>query len=538
MEKNSLKYTGLLAFIVWGALLLMHLLPSITMGGRVLRRVDILGDVRRPSKPVSEPDSLLPPPPKVKPAFVDTCRAGMTCIEDYSDSTMRGMTRFYQALDELAKAPRPVRIAYFGDSFIEADILTADLREMLQQKYGGCGVGFVTITSMTSGFRPTVRHSFSGWQSHSVMDSVFFDRSKLGVSGHYFIPNTGAYVELRGQKNYASRLDTCQRASIFFYNRGTTTLSVRVNRGEATTETFEPIDDLQEMTVEGNIGSVRWTVESADSTLFYGLAMDGTSGIVLDNFSLRGSSGLSLRSVPVWMMREFNEQRPYDLIILQYGLNVATERGRNYDRYIAGMQTTVEHLKEAFPQAAILVVSVGDRDYKTEEGELRTMPGIKNLVRYQQNLAADEAVAFWNMFEAMGGEGSMAEMVHAKPSLANYDYTHINFRGGKYLAGLLYESLIYGKEQYDRRRAGIKNLVRYQQNLAADEAVAFWNMFEAMGGEGSMAEMVHAKPSLANYDYTHINFRGGKYLAGLLYESLIYGKEQYDRRRAYYEEEP
>lgn len=67
-------------------------------------------------------------------------------------------------------------------------------------------------------------------------------------------------------------------------------------------------------------------------------------------------------------MREFNEQRPYDLIILQYGLNVATERGRNYDRYIAGMQTTVEHLKEAFPQAAILVVSVGDRDYKTEEG--------------------------------------------------------------------------------------------------------------------------------------------------------------------------
>ena len=51
-------------------------------------------------------------------------------------------------------------------------------------------------------------------------------------------------------------------------------LSVRVNRGEATTETFEPIDDLQEMTVEGNIGSVRWTVESADSTLFYGLAMD------------------------------------------------------------------------------------------------------------------------------------------------------------------------------------------------------------------------------------------------------------------------
>lgn len=93
----------------------------------------------------------------------------MTCIEDYSDSTLRGMTPFYRALDELAQRPRQVRIAVFGDSFIEADILTADLRNMLQDKYGGCGVGFVTITSMTSGFRPTVRHSFGGWQSHSVM---------------------------------------------------------------------------------------------------------------------------------------------------------------------------------------------------------------------------------------------------------------------------------------------------------------------------------------------------------------------------------
>ena len=117
-----------------------------------------------PPKPVTkkDPDSLLPPPPKVKPAFVDTCRAGMTCIEDYSDSTMRGMTRFYQALDELAKAPHSGSYCLFQQLLIEADILTADLREMLQQKYGGCGVGFVTITSMTSGFRPTVRHSFSG----------------------------------------------------------------------------------------------------------------------------------------------------------------------------------------------------------------------------------------------------------------------------------------------------------------------------------------------------------------------------------------
>ena len=453
MEKSVLKHTGWLMFIVVAVLLLMGLLPGTTIGTHVLRRVDILGDVRPSPETVSEPDTLLPPPPKVKPAFVDTCRSGMTCIEDYSDSTLRGMTPFYRALDELAANPRLVRIAYFGDSFIEADILTADLRAMLQERYGGCGVGFVTITSMTSGYRPTVRHSFNGWQSHSIMDSVFFDRSKQGISGHYFIPNPGAYVELRGQKNYASRLDTCEHASIFFYNKDSLHLSARVNKGESHNYLLSPSGGLQEVRVDGRIGSIRWTVDRADSTLFYGLAMDGKQGIILDNFSLRGSSGLSLRGIPQQMLKQFNRQRPYDLIILEYGLNVATERGRNYDNYQKGLLAAIGHLKTCFPQAGILLLSVGDRDYKNENGDLRTMPGVKNLIRYQQNIAAESGIAFWNMFEAMGGEGSMAKLVHAKPSMANYDYTHINFRGGKHLAGLLYETLMYGKEQYDRRRA-------------------------------------------------------------------------------------
>ena len=186
------------------------------------------------------------------------------------------------------------------------------------------------------------------------------------------------------------------------------------------------------MQVEGRIGSVRWTVNQADSTLFYGMAMDGTQGIIVDNFSLRGSSGLSLRTIPASIIKEFNEQRPYDLVILQYGLNVATQRGYNYDNYQKGLLTAIEHLKECFPQAGFLLLSVGDRDYKTDTGELRTMPGVKNLIRYQQNIAAESGIAFWNMFEAMGGEGSMAKLVHAKPSMANYDYTHINFRGGKH----------------------------------------------------------------------------------------------------------
>ena len=59
-------------------------------------------------------------------------------------------------------------------------------------------------------------------------------------------------------------------------------------------------------------------------------------------------------------------------------------------------------------------------------------------------------------------------------------------------------------------------------------------MYEAMGGQGSIVDMIGQK--MENLDYTHINFKGGRHLAGILFETLMYGKEQYEKRKAYEEE--
>ena len=134
------------------------------------------------------------------------------------------------------------------------------------------------------------------------------------------------------------------------------------------------------------------------------------------------------------MLKQFNRQRPYDLIILEYGLNVATERGRNYDNYQKGLLTAIEHLKECFPQAGILLLSVGDRDSKNENGELRTMPGVKNLIRYQQNIAAESGIAFWNMFEAMAEraawQNSFMPNLYGKLRLYTYKFPWRQAFGG------------------------------------------------------------------------------------------------------------
>ena len=60
MEKNYLKYTCIWALIILAGLLLMYFLPGFTVGEHVMRRVDLLGDVRTQKDIAEEPDSLLP----------------------------------------------------------------------------------------------------------------------------------------------------------------------------------------------------------------------------------------------------------------------------------------------------------------------------------------------------------------------------------------------------------------------------------------------------------------------------------------------
>lgn len=90
MEKNQLKHTAGLVIGVLCLLLALYYLPDLEMGGHRLRKVDLLAEVR-PVEAMMESDTLLDSLPVVRPVFVDTCRAGLTCIEDYSDSACWGM---------------------------------------------------------------------------------------------------------------------------------------------------------------------------------------------------------------------------------------------------------------------------------------------------------------------------------------------------------------------------------------------------------------------------------------------------------------
>ncbi len=452
MKQSPFKIVALLLVVVC-VLLPLQWLPAIHVGDYDVKRVGLLADVLPKSMlpKDADADAALPDAPKVKPAFQDSCPKGMVCIEDFADESERGMTPFYEALSHIGELSRPVRIAYLGDSFIETDIITEALREKLQERFGGCGVGFLDINPPYADNRSTVRQKSAGWNSFCVLDKGKYNSALLCLNQRYFTPNATAWTEITGIKH--PRLDSAEVHTLYLQSNAPMRIGLKLDDSSMRAYSSVGSGRPEAVTSTGRSHKAKWQIPAASGAVCWGIAEEGRSGISVDNFSLRGSSGTTLAEVSENALKGFGEIRPYDLIVLQFGLNVANKKQKDYSHYAQQMQKVIEKMKRCFPQAGILVVSVGDREDKGPDGALHTMPGIVSLSRYQENLAADAHVAFWNLYQAMGGEGSIQRMVNAKPTEAAKDYTHINLRGGKRIGNILFKTLIHGHKQYERRKA-------------------------------------------------------------------------------------
>jgi hypothetical protein len=71
-------------------------------------------------------------------------------------------------------------------------------------------------------------------------------------------------------------------------------------------------------------------------------------------------------------------------------------------------------------------------------------------------------------------------------------------------------------------------MVEAQREIARKTQIAFYNLYEAMGGENSMVGFVENDPPLANKDYTHLNYQGGRRVAGIFVKSIIYEFQKYN----------
>lgn len=381
-----------------------------------------------PDKPV-DPSALSMYEVASPKAPVNNVVDGVVIIEDYTEDN-RGMYNLRRALAQ--SGSRNVRIAVIGDSYIEGDILTMNLREMLQGRYGGAGVGYMPASSELTGFRTTVRQTCSGWEHHEIRKDMSAD--KKIIQGEYFTARDGATVSYRGVSN-PSHLSTWSRTMVLAIAPQGGTLEVTSN-GTTSSMTLEPGDQVQALCVPGSTSSV--SVSASAGVEVLGVYLDETSGVSVDNMSLRGNSGQTHRKLSVERAEQMRQYVDYDLIIVEYGINALSSQQSNYNGYEKIMKQTVSRLRECYPNADILMMGIGDRGQKIGS-EVKSIPTSDNMVEAQRNAARETGVLFWDTRCAMGGEGAVVEW--RNNHLINPDYIHLNQKGGEALAQLLMEAL-------------------------------------------------------------------------------------------------
>lgn len=357
---------------------------------------------------------------------------------------------FYEKLYQLEKNPQnKVRIAYYGDSMTDGDLIVQDVRASYQERFGGNGVGFVSIISESSASRGSVKTLYSkNWKIQSYLN-VKKPISPFGVNGHVFFANEKnnvTWVQYEaGLNKYSTSLDN----PTLFYGRSSKKGNVNFIIGKDTLrKNLSPNNLVNSLKVtSGSIKSFKANFIQADSIPIYGFNFDNGVGVHVDNFSQRGNSGLPISMFDANVMQAFHNSLKYDLIILHYGTNVLNYGTKNYSWYQKGMTKTVNKIKESFPGVSILIISTADKSTKYDL-EMKTDSAVVPLMNAQKKYALDTESGFVSLYTLMGGDGSMVKWVEEVPAKANKDYTHFNQRGAKAIGKLLYGQLNKGYEEY------------------------------------------------------------------------------------------
>ncbi|MBD5320113.1 MAG: hypothetical protein HDS07_04350 [Bacteroides sp.] len=351
-------------------------------------------------------------------------------IEDYTVSG-QGLANLRNAI----RQHRVARIAVLGDSYIEGDIMTQDLREMMQDAFGGNGPGFVAVDPAYGNFRQTVSMGkSSGWSTSTAKSK--FDSRYMPITQIYNKSTGNAKASFKGSQKM-KHTGRWNKSQFLFIAPNNTTVTLTTDNGSRTFDVRGAADSVQCLSMSGPTSKFDVSVSGA-GLVSLGTWLSDSTGVAVDNMSMRGVSGLTLSNLGSRLSQQMNRFVPYDLIILEFGINAMSASQKNYDAYSRRMQKVVETVRRCYPRADIILMGIGDRGQK-RGGDYHSMSVCQTMVDAQREAARNAHCLFYDTRESMGGEDAIVDWV--RRGLANKDYIHLNIKGGRELAKPLFNAI-------------------------------------------------------------------------------------------------
>ena len=333
-------------------------------------------------------------------------------VDSVTDSRMF-LAAFYASLSE--SGSKVVRVLHYGDSQIEEDRMSQQIREALQSRYGGQGCGLMPLAQT--------------------------------------IPNKTVKQQLRMNGRFIQAAQGPRRYLVYGLKRDQRNDGLYGVMGQVTMMNDSLVKGSEELTAVctpliPTAAYTRWRV-FADSSVHYsfagdtvslsgrgavyGLSQESETGVIVDNIPMRGCLGLVFTKMDKTQLETFYREQNVRLIIMQFGGNAIpfNENPGTISGIVKGLRQQVQYVRECAPEASILFIGPSDM-MRQVDGEWESYPMVPYMDRLLRKMALEENIAYFSLFRWMGGTGSMQRWKEI--GLAGEDGVHF-YRGGARKAG-------------------------------------------------------------------------------------------------------
>jgi lysophospholipase L1-like esterase len=368
------------------------------------------------------------------------------CVESQGGGCKRrALERTMRKLKEAKAGKATIRILHLGDSHVASDYITQTIRDRLQAEYGDGGRGF-TVIDQQLGYGGRRFPGEAGWTRDRIVDK---DRAGLpfGFSG------TSLESTKKGAELTYKIFDDEPKVRIFYQAQpeGGTAKVVVDNKpiGELSTAADAPKSTSKTLEVTGakaKKGAKRTEhklkiVAEGPRVRLYGIAFEADRpGVIYESIGpLGGDAKVYLQLDRPSFKEHLIEDAP-DLFVLMVGGNDAMKIRKGWtdlDKVKKDHEDLIDLLHSVLPDADCLLFAPMDAGEK-EGKKIVSKSYLKEVHDMQKTLAQEKGCAFFDMFESMGGQGSIARWVDAK--VMNADLVHPRDKAAELLGDLFYEA--------------------------------------------------------------------------------------------------
>lgn len=344
-----------------------------------------------------------------------------------------------RALAKLEKEKRGVvRVLHYGDSQIDLDHVSGQMRKRWQKRYGDGGHGFAPPARPWRWFyQPGIQLRHKG-TIHRYLLSKSRGDGRLGLGLQAVEPRDGPaslYIN-------TSHGAPASRIRLAYLERpGGGHLELRVD-GERVALRSTSGPRARSRFIEKRVadGPHRIKVRMRGRVRVFGVTLERAGpGVTWENLPMVSLRFQRMAAVRADHWKEQLAHRAPKLVVFQFGTNDTISYGGSIAAYGRRVAKVLRWLHEALPHSSCLVIGPLERMERGRGGKLETPRSVALVSARQRQVALANVCAFWDPIAAIGGPGSLKRWLHRR--MLRKDRVHLNLKGSRALASLLDRAL-------------------------------------------------------------------------------------------------